>query len=131
MIQGNWKKLLFVPLLSCIALLAGCNAEGAARDAMAAAHGYVVSAQATWGDSCRANNTQFKCTSTNRLIDAEHVTALALLVYCDGPAAPGELRYAGGGVCVPVKGAEASLLSAVRNMNAIADQVAALLKAGN
>lgn len=119
------RKLIVVPILL---LLTGCPqpTDQTARDAIAAAHGWIVNAQATWGDSCRANTAQVKCTSTNKLIAAEHVAADALAAYCGGPATP---SYANGGPCVPITGYKQSLIAAITNMNNIATDVKNLLGA--
>ncbi len=125
------KKLLIAPVLLCVLALTGCPAEQDARDAIAAAHGYIVSAQSQWQASCTVDKTQLKCATTNKLIAAQHTAADALAVYCGGPSATG-VGYADGGTCVPQKSAGPALQSAVMNMNAIVADVKALLaKGGN
>lgn len=127
------KRFTAFIAIAVMSFVIGCTGtpEQAARDAIAGAHGFVVSAKATWGDSCRADATQVKCTSTNKLIDAEHLAATALGTYCGGTAAPAVASYSAGGACVPVKSAEQALLSAVMNMNAIVEDVKSLLARGN
>lgn len=118
----NRKLVLLLPLFL---MLAGCPqpTEQTARDSIAAAHGWVSNAQATWGASCRADNTQAKCVSTNKLIAAEHIAADALTAYCSGPGS----TYPQGGACVPVQGSANALTAAVMNLNAIVNDVKSLL----
>ncbi len=123
------RKLLIAPVLLSV-LFAGCPAEKDARDSIAAAHGYIQSAQAQWGDSCRANNTQLKCTTTNKLIAAQRAAADALAVYCGGPSVTG-VDYANGGTCVPIKSAGGALQTAIVNMNSIITDIKKLLAGGN
>lgn len=124
------RKLLVLPILF---LLIGCPqpTDQTARDSIAAAHGWVVNAQATWSTTCRANPTQIQCTSTNKLIAAEHAAADALVVYCAGTPANGATAYANGGACVPVKSAASVLQSAVLNLNSIVTDVKNLLSRPN
>jgi hypothetical protein len=106
----------------------GQTPEQSARDAIAAAHGWVVNAQAVWLDSCKADATQAKCVSTNKLIAAEHVAADALQTYCGGTPAPGTQAYIDGGVCVEETSLQGALQSAILNMNATSTDVQALIK---
>lgn len=106
----------------------GQTPEQSARDAIAAAHGWVVNAQAVWLASCTTDKTQVKCVSTNKLIEAEHATADALIVYCGGAPPPGVPTYLEGGVCVEETSTINALQSAVLNMNNISSDIQALLK---
>jgi len=122
-------------ILAVVALalaLTGCpngqTPEQSARDALAAAHGWVVNAQAVWSTTCKADSTQAKCVSTNKLIAAEHTAADALVVYCGGAPASGAPSYLDGGTCVENKTAGGVLQSAIVNMNSFATDVQALLK---
>lgn len=121
-------KLYSLLALSILILFTtGCPTQNDARDAIAVAHGWIVQAQTQWGDSCRLDPTQVKCTTTNRLIAAQHVAADALEIYCSGTPAAGEQPYAVGGTCVPVKSAQNALVAAVGNMNVFTDDVKSLL----
>jgi hypothetical protein len=111
--------------------LTGCpngqTPEQSARDAIAAAHGWVVNAQTVWGTACKADPSPVKCVSTNKLIASEHAAADALLVYCGGAPASGP-SYLDGGACVENNSAGSILQAAIVNMNSIATDVQALLK---
>lgn len=126
------KRLTIFPVLAMVVFLCGCPPEKDARDAIAAAHGWITNAQTTWGPTCVANPTQIQCTSTNKLIAAQHAAADALTVYCGGVPAAGQVAYIDGGACVENKSAQGVLLSAVTQMNnIIADVKALLAKGGN
>lgn len=122
------KKILTLFAICGLTLvLTGCPAESDARDAIAGAHGWIVNAQLVWSESCQKDNTQLKCTSTNKLIDAQHLAADSLQIYCSGSPKQGELSYADGGVCVPLKGYQDGLIAAIQKMNDIILDVKTLL----
>lgn len=125
------KRLLAIPLFLSVVLLAGCPPEKNARDAIAASHGWITNAQTQWAGTCNINPQQIQCTSTNKLIQAQHAAADALTVYCGGVPPAGQQAYIDGGACVENKSAQGVLLSAIQNMNAIIADVKALLAKGN
>jgi hypothetical protein len=122
-------KILAVAALALA--LTGCpngqTPEQSARDAIAAAHGWVVNAQAVWSTTCKTDPSQAKCVSTNKLIAAEHTAADALVVYCGGAPASGP-SYLDGGPCTENKTAGGVLQSSIVNMNSFAADVQSWLK---
>jgi hypothetical protein len=99
-----------------------------ARDAVAAASGFIAAAQKNHGQECRAGcdwptvKNKKKCAgicnSINRAVHAHNAAIDALNIYCAGPG------WAEGAACDPQAGAEAKLLEAIATLN----QVVANLK---
>lgn len=104
-----------------LGLTACTPTEEQARNAAAALSGSIVAAQTKYQDSCTANPTQGICQTINKGVSGENALITAVETYCGwaiNPAPPDVTA-----TCVPVKSAQAALLAAVQNANALTLQI--------
>lgn len=119
------KKWLIVITLIC-ALELGCSPiEQQARNVAAALQGTILAAQAKYHDTCIANSTQTVCGAINKAIAGENAIVTAGELYCgwstSAPPADPNAK------CVPIKGAQAALNSAIANATALTLEMKGLL----
>jgi hypothetical protein len=120
-----------IVLLVVLPFLLGCpRPEVTARDAIAAAHGYVTYGQAEWKSECVAVPTSVKCVLVNRLIAGERATADVLAIYCAGVPKAGTQSYAQGGECVEVKGVLPLLQASMSNIQDLIKQINMFIPVG-
>lgn len=102
--------------------LTACSpVEEQARNSAAALSGSIVAAQSKYQDSCTANPTQGICQTINHAVAGENALVTGIETYCGWavtPAPPDPTAK-----CVPVKSAQAALLVAVQNANALTLQI--------
>ena len=107
------KKILL--LLAATIVLVGCGGlENNARDVAASLNGVLTSAQ-TQHQECVADSTPQTCQLIKRGVSAQNALITATEGYCgwSTTAPPPDPTTK----CVPVKGAEAALKSAITNAN--------------
>lgn len=110
------KKQVTALALLCL-FMVGCSPiENQARDAAAALGGIITYAQTEYLASCQANPSQAVCQAVNRGVSAQNALTTAVETYCGWsttapPPNPETTK------CVPVKGADAALQSAIANAN--------------
>lgn len=117
-------KRLFV-LVPLLILIACSPIEQQARNTAAALQGTLVAAQAKYHDTCVANPSQNVCTTINKGVSGENALITAIETYCGWsttipPTDPNAK-------CVPVKGAQAALQSAIANATALTLQIKGVL----
>ncbi len=116
--------VLFVPGMMALAfVLAGCSPlEVSARDAAAAAQGFLEQAQQNHLAECQANpGKPFPCVTINQAVGAQNLLIDAIEQYCGWPSRPGAdaLKQFAGQPCARNKGAEQHLQNAVASLNSI------------
>jgi hypothetical protein len=128
---GAGGPMAAVILFMVVPFLFGCpKPEVTARDAIAAAHGYVTYGQAEWKSECVGIPASTKCVLVNRLIDGEHATADILAIYCAGIPKTGVPSYSQGGGCVEVKGVLPLLQASLANIQDLIKQINMFIPAG-
>lgn len=136
--------LCITPLLVAILVAPGCAArnpaapgyapEQYARDAIAAAQGFIVQAQEHHGAECRsgcalpeiqdAKLCRNICNAINRAVHAQNAAIDALSLYCAGPG------WGEGAPCNPQPDFALRLREAVRELDRIVREVRGLLRTG-
>src|SRR6516225_1731797 len=109
--------------LVAVVFLAGCSpVEQQARDALAAAQGFIMQAQQNHQAECsQTPEKDFPCAMINQAIGAQNLAIDALEIYCGWTASDVADAAAGKSVhaCVPVKTAADPLKAALSNLNRI------------
>lgn len=108
------KRIKLAPiLLACLILVACQPIENNARDTAAALQGVIVAAQAKHHDACVGDPSQAVCQLINKGVAGQNALITSLETYCgwSTTAPPPDQNTK----CVPVKGAEAALKSAIAN----------------
>lgn len=115
------------PVITTLAVLTlaltGCSPlENSARDAAAAAQGFIEQAQQNHLTECQANpEKDFPCQNINQAIGAQNLLIDAIEQYCGFPSRPGAeaLKALEGRHCIRNKAAGERLRSAVASLNSI------------
>lgn len=115
------KKLL-IPLLGLLLLTVACSpVENNARDAAATLGGTLTYAQAKYGAECSNHSMAAVCSLVNQGVSAQNALVTATEAYCNwSTTAPPPDQAA---KCVPVKGTEAALNTAIANANRIVSEI--------
>lgn len=115
-------KRLAIVLLS-VSLLAGCSPlENNARDAAAAAQGFIQAAQKNHFQECSADPSKdFPCRIINQAVGAQNLLVSSIELYCSWPANPdpASLKQYAGQPCARKKEAAQSLANAIKSLNSI------------
>jgi len=116
-IHRKFCGLFLIALSLC---LSGCI-EKAARDAAAAAQGFIVQAQANHNAECTANPAlDFPCQTINRAIAAQNLLIDSLETYCGWPTRPTADQLKNfTAPCNGSAGAKATLTIAISNLKDI------------
>lgn len=117
---------LSVVIFSCLVLVACPPLAKDGRDVAAALNGSITAAQEKYQTSCFSNPSQPICKSINRAVEGQNALVTALEAYCGWSVLipPPDPKAA----CVPVKGAEAGLKTAIANANLFIVELKGALK---
>lgn len=115
------KRSLCTALLGIVLLaMGGCKTDPAkARDAIAAAGGFLTDVQTKHLVACRADPKQPVCVKINQAGAVQRLAATTLNEFCAGPPLAGDATYATGGPCSEQAGVEPRLEAALRDLNSI------------
>ena len=117
-------RLLIVTALS-LAMVACTPIEQQARNTAAALQGAIVAVQAQYQATCTPNPSQASCVSINKGVAAQNLLITATEAYCGwSTSAPPSNPMV---TCVPVKGAQAALQTAILNANAVITELKGLV----
>jgi len=115
-------KILVLLFCTCL-LLSGCQPiENSARDAIAAADGFISQAQRNHLDECKANPSKsFPCVKLNQAVGAQNLLIDVTEQYCGWPNRPGaaELKALAGQKCIQNKTILPYLKNAVASLNSV------------
>ena len=112
------KKLLIVPVIGLVLMLAACpKLANTARDTAASLNGLLTTAQGQYAPGCKTDPTQQICSLINKGVDLQNALISATQTYCGWsaqvqPTNPNQ-------PCVPVQGAAGALQAAIANANQI------------
>jgi len=110
-------------------LTVGCTpVEQSARNAAAGLKGAISSAQGQFQASCQSNPAQPVCGLINQAVWSQNALITSIEAYCSWDV---NLPPAGSSKCVPVKSAEAAMITATQNANVLVLEIQAALKAGH
>ena len=103
-------------LMTATILLIGCNnLESNARDVAASLNGVLTTAQSQRAEACQLNPTDAPCVLIKRGVAGQNALITATEAYCGWATTSAPLDPTT--KCVPVKGAEAALKTAIANAN--------------
>lgn len=119
------KKFLWLPLLLVTLACPGTQLEQNARDVSASLGGLLQTAQAQHQE-CLSDATSATCQTIKRGVSGQNALITSLESYCgwSTTAPPPDT----GATCVPVKGLESSLKSAISNANQLVTEIKGTVK---
>ena len=116
-------RKLFILLCTASLVLAGCSPlENSARNAAAAAQGFIAQAQQNHLAECQAAPTKpFPCVVINQAVGAQNLLVSSIELYCGWPANPSQesLQQHAGQPCARKQDAAKALQNAINSVNSV------------
>lgn len=121
------RKTATLLILALTLVTVACTPiEQQARNTAAALQGAIGAAQTQYETQCKLDATAAACVTINKAVSGQNALVTAVEAYCGwSQASPPQF---GSATCVPVKGAEPALKTAIANANTFITELKGVIK---